>query len=454
MLAVTFTDAASDTLLFLTTTLHLIGCCYSLPFLNASAQTIHLRRVRSPGTDDLADALQLSYTIDMFGASYKLQLQQAVVAAADLQLSYMSPAGQLSRLAVSAAQRACHYRGTVTTCQPATRRCYQGRAALSRFAQGVRGVLKIGGEDILIEPLPETLLARRMRFSSVHIARRRLTSDSRGTDAGDEMEADPQRFDVLDQLANALHLHPLRITPITVTPPDSLQVQVAALVDTPMLRKLAKVFADVNDQVTLVLAAYNAVNMLYDDASIGAMKVRLAVKRVHLDDSGSMPRSEKVTDYLSDLCRRYQRELLARLGLARADWDLTTALTGLDVYADAADVTRDAAYRNLKGTARKIFTVSGVSYGGGMCSVEKNCMVTEFALMFGNIETIAHETGHTLGMYHDGSGNRCDRRGNHIMSIQQPQRQRAGWSRCSTDSLQHFVVNGHAHCLISKPPRD
>ena len=91
-----------------------------------------------------------------------------------------------------------------------------------------------------------------------------------------------------------------------------------------------------------------------------------------------------------------------------------------------------------------------MSFGGGICSKYRNCMVTEFSLFFGNVETIAHETGHTLGMFHDGSGNSCDRTSNNIMSVQQPIQQRSGWSKCSSASLAQFVMSGSASCLAKQ----
>ncbi|OQV15425.1 hypothetical protein BV898_10433 [Hypsibius exemplaris] len=385
----------------------------------------------------------LTYTIDMFGGTYKLQLRQTLVASEQLKSVRITRNGTIVLIPGLYGQSHCHYAGTVTTCQPTTRHCYDGQAAMSRFAHGLRGVMKIGGEDILIEPLPETLLAKRMRFSNVHIARRKVTDDIQESEKTGIQ-------DLLDKLSSSLDVSgtSLDVRPLS-NPPNLLNVEVGVFVDLPMVQKLREIYPDEYDQITLILSAYNAVNMLYSNITIGRIKVRLLVKHVLLDESGTMPNSEKVTEYLNDLCRRYQREILKKLKIVK-NWDLTTALTGLDVYADAVDVTRDEAYKNLRGSAKKIFTVSGVSYGGGMCSFEKNCMVAEFSLLFGNIETIAHEAGHTLGMYHDGSGNTCDRKGNRIMSIQRPQRQRSGWSTCSVESLRKFVVSGHASCLINK----
>lgn len=207
------------------------------------------------------------------------------------------------------------------------------------------------------------------RFSNIHIVRKKISSDI-AENEGDVQEMLDTLADSLNSVNTLMDVHPI------IQAPDSLQVDIGVFVDTPMLKKLDNIYPDPKDKVTLVLAAYNAVNLLYDDASIGKMRVKLMVKRVHLDDSNSMPKQEKVTDYLSDLCKRYQTEVLAKLNIKK-DWDLTTALTGLDVYADAADVTRDAAYKNLRGLAKKIFTVSGGK--GGM---QLDCCVGSVVLGF------------------------------------------------------------------------
>ena len=107
--------------------------------------------------------IALTYSLDMFGATYRLHLQQALVASSRLESVVVGVNGTVTVIPVSYSQAHCHYAGTVRTCQPASGSCYEGQAAMSRFAHGLRGVMKIGGEDILIEPLPETLLAKRMR---------------------------------------------------------------------------------------------------------------------------------------------------------------------------------------------------------------------------------------------------------------------------------------------------
>lgn len=102
---------------------------------------------------------QLGYTIDMFGASYVLKLRRSVVASERLEAVVIAKNGAVSTVSFDQHQTQCHYTGIVTMCRSAGQ-CFQGKAAMSRFAHGLRGVMKIGGEDVLIQPLPETLLSQ------------------------------------------------------------------------------------------------------------------------------------------------------------------------------------------------------------------------------------------------------------------------------------------------------
>ena len=134
-----------------------------IPKLLTRSSTLVKRSVSSPPS-------QLSYTIDMFGASYVVKLQRSVVASDRLEAVLIAKNGMVSTISFDQHQTQCHYTGTVTMCRSAEE-CFEGKAAMSRFAHGLRGIMKIGGEDVLIEPLPETLLAKRMRLVSETLLR-------------------------------------------------------------------------------------------------------------------------------------------------------------------------------------------------------------------------------------------------------------------------------------------
>ena len=71
-----------------------------------------------------------------------------------------------------------------------------------------------------------------------------------------------------------------------------------------------------------------------------------------------------------------------------------------------------------------------------MCVDLKSCTVNE-GLDFGAVFVIAHEMGHSLGMYHDGEANHCQSR----CCIMSPSigAGKTQWSDCSTDELRFFI---------------
>ncbi|KAE9548971.1 hypothetical protein FO519_007820 [Halicephalobus sp. NKZ332] len=94
-------------------------------------------------------------------------------------------------------------------------------------------------------------------------------------------------------------------------------------------------------------------------------------------------------------------------------------------------------------------TIAGFAPVKGMCVDLKSCTVNE-GLDFGAVFVIAHEMGHSLGMYHDGESNQCHSR----CCIMSPSigTGKTQWSDCSTDELKFFIsklgTDNRAHnCL-------
>lgn len=108
-----------------------------------------------------------------------------------------------------------------------------------------------------------------------------------------------------------------------------------------------------------------------------------------------------------------------------------------------------------------LITKTNLSYQGnpqntglsrkGMCGIKTKCSVNEDSGLATAI-TIAHETGHVLGMNHDSEGNNC-LNGVNIMSnmaVSGPNAHK--WSECSVSSLNAFLSSSESDCLNDAPP--
>ncbi|XP_052222251.1 A disintegrin and metalloproteinase with thrombospondin motifs 13-like isoform X2 [Dreissena polymorpha] len=87
----------------------------------------------------------------------------------------------------------------------------------------------------------------------------------------------------------------------------------------------------------------------------------------------------------------------------------------------------------------------------GMCGEKTRCAVVEDSGLAGAL-VMAHETGHVLGMNHDGDGNSCPD-GEHIMATWAASGVGAfTWSACSARALKDFLDSSESSCLNDVPP--
>ncbi|XP_052221677.1 A disintegrin and metalloproteinase with thrombospondin motifs 19-like [Dreissena polymorpha] len=86
----------------------------------------------------------------------------------------------------------------------------------------------------------------------------------------------------------------------------------------------------------------------------------------------------------------------------------------------------------------------------GMCGEKTRCAVVEDSGLEGAV-VMAHETGHVLGINHDGEGNNCSD-GEHIMSKWSVSGVGAfTWSECSERALKDFLDSSESSCLNDTP---
>ncbi|KAF3704326.1 A disintegrin and metalloproteinase with thrombospondin motifs 14 [Channa argus] len=100
---------------------------------------------------------------------------------------------------------------------------------------------------------------------------------------------------------------------------------------------------------------------------------------------------------------------------------------------------------------RQDFGPAGYAPVTGMCHPLRSCTLNHED-GFSSAFVVAHETGHVLGMEHDGQGNRCadeTTMGSIMAPLVQAAFHRYHWSRCSKQELNRYI---HSYdCLLDDP---
>ncbi|XP_055344658.1 A disintegrin and metalloproteinase with thrombospondin motifs 16-like [Paramacrobiotus metropolitanus] len=409
---------------------------------------------RSPRSPSSPPGSPLLLGMELFGRGMSVYLDRKNLTSPGFQTVLLSAAGVPYLVQSAPHGRQCHYRGRAEICVAGV--CQEG---------GLSGYVKIDGDDVQIKPLPAAVSNRLREATGAHLAKRleplehwdELRELNVDMIDGNTLQVPPllSRSSLVQEIRQRygfLHDHELVVPPDVLAISDDvatadggrLQLAIAVFVDQTMAGLLQQQYTTLDEQTNAVLAALNAVQVLFDDDSFGQPKLRIVVKRIIIDQTGKTFKGDgEAEQYLLDFCQ-YQDQLGSAVG--GTDWDVTVALTGLDIYGVLDDVRKDQMYAGIQFPDNRVYGVTGLTFTGGACRAHRNCVVAEFRKEMENVDTIAHELGHALGMSHDGSSNTCSSYSGNIMSLSSA-KQRLGWSACSVKSFHDFLTNGKGHCL-------
>lgn len=309
---------------------------------------------------------------------------------------------------------------------------YRGQHAAFDLCRSMRGIVILSPTEFLsVEPL--RLLRRSLDAESPHLIRRM----SRNSESRPLVWKNRKR---VERNAN-------------FRKESGVTIETAVFVDAFLYNHMAREnFPDETEQemTHFVLAMINAVQLLYQDDSLGH-QIDFQVQRLEMwtrqpldllpilaSSSGSttaIPGKQGIHDidrYLNRFCHWQSRENPAD-DHDPDHWDHALLLTGLDLFA----IGRDGFTTHQ---------VVGLAPIGGMCTATSSCTVNE-GRHFESVYVVAHEIGHSLGMKHDGreAGNDCDS-GSFLMSPTLGSG-KTQWSPCSKHYLDAFLNTRQAGCL-------
>lgn len=238
-------------------------------------------------------------------------------------------------------------------------------------------------------------------------------------DTGKVLHVNGQNEYVPEQTDEAHPIEVIVTVPSTISLPDMKfpdmlksnpkYIEVMATADSSVIK-----FHGKDKSEKYILTLMNIVSRLYQHKSIGARVYFVVVKLVLLEND---PKEIKINGQpmpsLSSVCYWGHK--------ARKGFDSTTK----DFYDHTVFITR------------KDFGPSGYAPVNGMCYRMRSCTLNEedgFASAF----IVAHETGHTLGMEHDGVNNNCSNdviKGSIMAPLVRSRFDRFYWSPCSRRDL-------------------
>ncbi|XP_072256883.1 A disintegrin and metalloproteinase with thrombospondin motifs 2-like isoform X2 [Pyxicephalus adspersus] len=294
---------------------------------------------------------------------------------------------------------------------------------------GLAGMIRTDEEEFFIEPLEND--KKEEESGRLHIVYRRSAVIKSFPSLNVEKplnKIDLFNSNVLNNMIHSLenHINSTQKRSRRHTTDNDYNIEVLLGVDDSVVRFHGKEYVQ-----KYLLTLLNIVNEIYHDESLGAHINVVLVRIIMLSHSKSSSLIEvgNPSQSLENVCR----------------W----AYLQQKPNSDHAEYHDHAIF-----LTRQDFGPSGMQgYAPvtGMCHPVRSCTLNHED-GFSSAFVVAHETGHVLGMEHDGQGNRCGdevRMGSIMAPLVQAAFHRFHWSRCSQQELSRYLSS--YDCLRDDP---
>uniref|UniRef100_A0A803TDY7 ADAM metallopeptidase with thrombospondin type 1 motif 18 n=1 Tax=Anolis carolinensis TaxID=28377 RepID=A0A803TDY7_ANOCA len=347
----------------------------------------------------------LHYRFSAFGQELHLELEPSVFFSNNLMVQVFGKDGIIDSKEHEIEQ--CFYQGFI--------RNYSSSSVALSTCIGLSGLIRTQENDFLISPLPQHL-AQEHNYTPPaghhpHVLYKRTAEDK-------------ETFILSDEYGS---LTRLKRSPIKSQKGGTLNVETLVVADKKMLEKHNK-----ENVTTYILTVMNMVSSLFKDGTIGSDINIVIVSLLLLEqEPGGLVINHHADQSLNSFCQ-WQSALVGKNGKRH---DHAILLTGFDI----------CSWKNEPCDTLGFAPISG------MCSKYRSCTINEDTGL-GLAFTVAHESGHNLGMIHDGEGNPCRKAEGNIMSPTLTGNNGVfSWSVCSRQYLNKFLSTSQAACLIDEP---
>uniref|UniRef100_A0A667YB76 ADAM metallopeptidase with thrombospondin type 1 motif, 3 n=1 Tax=Myripristis murdjan TaxID=586833 RepID=A0A667YB76_9TELE len=300
-----------------------------------------------------------------------------------------------------------------------------GASVAINNCDGLAGMIRTDADEYFIEPL-ERGTQELEDQGRVHVVYRRSALLQEPSDISVDYQLQEPELDVAGTLDSVAQQVNQTVRKRRHAGDDDFNIEVLLGVDDSVVRFHGKEHVQ-----NYLLTLMNIVNEIYHDESLGAhinvVLVRMIMlgyaKSISLIERGNPSRS------LENVCR----------------W----ALVQQKADPDHSEHHDHAIFLTRQGFGPT--GMQGYAPVTGMCHPVRSCTLNHED-GFSSAFVVAHETGHVLGMEHDGQGNRCGDEtamGSVMAPLVQAAFHRYHWSMCSGQELKRYI---HSYdCLLDDP---